>query len=74
MDMTRTEHLEWAKKRAIEYVEQNDLMQAFDSIVSDLRKHPELQEHVGIELGIADRTCGFLNTPRAMRDFIKGFN
>jgi len=38
---TRQEHLEWCKKRALEYIDINDLQQAFASMVSDLNKHPE---------------------------------
>ena len=34
--MTRQEHLEWCKKRALEYVDMNDMGQAWASIASDL--------------------------------------
>jgi uncharacterized membrane-anchored protein len=40
--MTRDEHLEWCKKRALEYVDADELMNAVTSMGSDLGKHPEL--------------------------------
>ena len=39
--MNRQEHLEWCKKRAMEYVYENELSQAYASMTSDLRKHPK---------------------------------
>jgi uncharacterized membrane-anchored protein len=39
---TRDEHLAWAKKRAIEYLDAGDLQNAVTSMGSDLDKHPEL--------------------------------
>ena len=38
---TAEEHLEWCKKRALEYVEAGDLVNAATSMGSDLDKHPE---------------------------------
>ncbi len=73
-EQTRAEHLQWAKDRALEYANAGDLNNAYASIVSDLRKHPETANHMGIELGIRLIMIGDLNTPQKMRDFIKGFN
>ena len=50
--ITRTEHLDWCKERALEYVEVGDFPQAMASMVSDLSKHEETVGHVGIELGM----------------------
>ena len=72
--MTRTEHLAWCKERALEYVDNNDLKQAFNSIMSDLGKHPETQSHMGIEMGLLMRMRGKLNSLEQMREFINGFN
>lgn len=72
--MTRKEHLKWAKKRALEYVDQGDLSSAFTSMVSDLHKHPELQNHSAIELGILLLAGGRLSNREDMRGFIEGFN
>lgn len=39
--MTREEHLAWAKQRALEFVDLNQIPKAIASITSDLSKHPE---------------------------------
>jgi hypothetical protein len=72
--MNRTEHLEWAKHRALEYLDAGDLNNAFASMTADLRKHPELENHCGIELGVLLMFGGFLSTDREMRKWIEGFN
>jgi hypothetical protein len=72
--MTRSEHLEWAKKRAVEYLANGDLLSAFLSMVSDLGKHDELCNHPAITLGTQMQIGGHLKTPEKMRDFINGFN
>ena len=72
--MTRTEHLEWCKKRALEYVDAGDNRNAATSMMSDLRKHDETSNHVGISLGIALMMEGHLSSSAAMRKFIDGFN
>ena len=72
--MNRQEHLEWCKKRALEYVDNGDLPQAFASMGSDLGKHPETANHSAISLGMALMMSGNLNTQTEMRKFIEGFN
>lgn len=72
--MTRAEHLAWCKKRALEYVDADDLNQAWASMASDLRKHDETQNHAAIELGMMMLFNGQLGTADAMRKFIEGFN
>ena len=69
--MDRAEHLHWAKKRALEYLDIGDEAQAYQSLVSDLRDHPELKTHVGIELGFM---LMFSGNMKDMRKFINGFN
>jgi hypothetical protein len=39
--MTRDEHLDWCKQRALEYLDAGDLASAATSMLSDLPKHPE---------------------------------
>ena len=73
-NMTRTEHMQWAKKRALEYVEAGNLTEAFSSIASDLQKHPDTADHIGVQLGMMQMMTGMLGTPDKMRDFITGFN
>jgi hypothetical protein len=48
--MTRDEHLAWAKKRALEYLDAGDPSQAFTSMLSDLGKHPDTENHVGVRI------------------------
>lgn len=72
--MTRSEHLQWCKDRALEYVDAGDLQQAFASMGSDLNKHPETAGHIGIQLGVGLMMIGDLNTSDKMRKFINGFN
>ena len=71
---TRSEHMDWCKKRALEYIEQGDLKRAYASMASDLGKHPETQGHPAIGLGMQLMLIGDLSTPDSMRKFIDGFN
>ncbi len=72
--MNRQEHLEWCKKRALEYVDEGDLTQGYTSMASDLGKHPDTAKHLGIELGMGMLMIGKLSTADEMRKFIQGFN
>jgi hypothetical protein len=72
--MNREEHLEWCKKRALEYVDVGDLTNALASMTSDLSKHPTTEKHAGIQLGLLMLMAGRLNTPDKMRKFIEGFH
>jgi hypothetical protein len=72
--MSREEHLAWAKSRALEYVEAGDTASAIMSMASDLRKHDELRDHPGIELGVLLLMGGHMRTPEQVRDHIVGFN
>lgn len=72
--MTRQEHIEWCKRRAGEYADTGDLQNAYASMVSDLGKHPETQDHPAIQLGMMLMIGGHLSTESEMRKFIDGFN
>jgi hypothetical protein len=72
--MNREEHLEWCKKRALQYVEADDVVQAIMSMLSDLDKHPETESHAGKTLGIMLLSSGQLKTKEETRKFIEGFN
>lgn len=72
--MTRQEHLEWCKQRAIEYVETGDTQNAFASFQSDMRKHDETTNHSALGIMTQMFFGGHLNTPAQMRKFIEGFN
>lgn len=71
---TRAEHLAWCKQRALEYCDAGDVNQAYASMASDLRKHPETSNHAATALGMQMLMSGLLSTPSAMREFIEGFN
>jgi hypothetical protein len=72
--VTRTEHLAWAKERALEYADRGDVAQAMASLGSDLNKHPDTAGHSGIELMTMLAMTGHLSTSREVREFIEGFN
>lgn len=72
--MTRSEHLEWCKKRALEYIDSGNISDAYSSMVSDLRKHPETVDHNAIGLGMQLLISGNLSSITKMREFILGFN
>jgi hypothetical protein len=72
--MTRSEHLQWAKDRALQYCDAGDTTNAFASIQSDMGKHPELERHMALEMGTMLLIGGHLSTPAQMRDWITGFN
>lgn len=71
---TRAEHLEFCKKRAIDYCDNGDAMNALISMFSDLNKHPETQNHSAIKIGVQLMMIGSLNTVAEARKFIEGFN
>ena len=81
MNTTRAEHLTFCKSRALReldyYIEHDPAkacIYAFASISSDLGKHPETADHLGIQLGLMQMMAGLLRTPEQMRRFIEGFN
>jgi hypothetical protein len=71
--MTRDEHLQWCKDRALEYADQGDMVNAVSSMVSDLRKHPETENHVGAQLLVMQAAAGLLDRPEELRRQIEGF-
>lgn len=72
--MTRSEHLEWCKKRALEYVDSGNLKDAYNSMCSDLSKHEETKNHPAAIIGMQLMLTGGLSTPEKMINFINGFN
>ena len=71
---TRQQHLDFCKKRALAYVDAGDTKQAFDSMASDMQKHPETAGHAAVQLGFMLMMGGHLDSPDEMRRFIEGFN
>ena len=70
---TRQEHLDWCKQRALEYVDAGNYPEAVASMMSDLKKHPETQGHVGIELGMLQLMSDLMSTEPPVRRWIEGF-
>lgn len=75
--MTRAEHLQWCKDRAMEYVTHGDLVNAVTSMASDLTKHPETKDSTTGAMGM----LFLLATQQAMagdaagvKRYIQGFN
>ena len=74
--MTRAEHLQWAKDRALEYADQGDMASAITSLRSDLGKHPDTAASVSVvdELMMPLMLTGKFDAPGELRKFIEGFN
>jgi len=72
--MNRAEHLQWCKDRALKYVKENDVKNAFESFQSDMKKHPETNAHIGLEIGTILFIGGHLSTAKQMSYWITGFN
>ena len=72
MTATREEHMDWCKQRALAYVDRGELHNAFNSLATDLSKHPETRDHAAIELGMMRLVAGQLETEAEMRRFIEG--
>ena len=72
--MTRAEHLQWCKDRAIEYIKVGDAEQAFASFGSDMAKHTDTANHSALKLGAMLFFGGHLATPAKMEQWINGFN
>ena len=72
--MNRSEHLQWCKDRALEYVENDDTTNAIASMQSDMGKHEELADHLGLELGMKLLLMGHLSTTYQIREWVIGFN
>jgi hypothetical protein len=71
----RDEFLEECKKRALEYLDANDPRQAFTSMLSDLRKHPELENHPGGTIGVGFMCLpGWIDNRVEVRRWIVGFH
>lgn len=73
--MTRSEHLQWAKTRALEYVKTGDFNSAVTSMLSDLSKHEETKqsaEGICAQIGIMELMRG--PTKESITRYITGFN
>lgn len=71
--MTRAEHLQWCKNRALEILETGRTQEAIASMISDLRKYEETKDHAGILLGAMTFMFGKY-TDGEVKYWIEGFN
>lgn len=69
---TRTEHLQWCKDRAKEYIDRGDLSNALASFFSDMGKHDETRDHPFLGVGAMMMTS--CRDSDEMWKFIDGFN
>lgn len=72
--MTRDEHLQWAKNRALEYVNSGDLLEAVTSMGSDLNKHPDFRGPIYDQLFTLGLLFEVPKGPQAVKRWIEGFN
>jgi hypothetical protein len=75
--LSRAEYIEWAKGRALEYVDSGDSVLDIASLVSDLNKREDTKKAAGlamihgmIEVSLAKKRSG----AGAVRKFIEGFS
>lgn len=68
-----TQFLDESKKRALEYVKNNKLIDAWTSFASDLNKNEELRSHPALQLGTLLMASGLLSTQDEMKKFIEDF-
>lgn len=71
---TRDEHVEWSKQRALRNLATGDLEKTIAVMMSDLRSHPETENHKGIDLGVAYLLTGQFNDREEVRRWIEGFH
>ncbi len=72
--MNRQEHLEWCKQRALQILSEGDIQGAYASFMSDMKNHPETENHSALDLGFMLMVGGHLDSAKQMKDFIEGFN
>ena len=72
--MTRSEHMRWCKQRALEILDDGDVQEAFASMASDLRKHPETDNPaLTMLMGTVGLQYALDGDAVQMRRFIEGF-
>jgi hypothetical protein len=68
---TREEHLDFCKRRALEYLDAGDLVNAVTSMGSDLDKHPETR--ASAELVLLGGMYALNQDAAGVRRWIEGF-
>ena len=70
---SRDEHLEWSKEQARRYLNRGEAANAITSMLSDLRRHPELKG-IAEKLTIMGLLYAANNDLREASLFVEGFN
>lgn len=70
-ERSASEQIEFARYRALQYVERGDLRNALSSLRSDLNKHPKTSQHPAITDSVAEQIEGRLNQPLEVRRYIE---
>lgn len=70
--VTRSEHIEWCKQRALQFLDTGDWFQALASLQSDLTKNPKTVNHGAIQLASSLALNRYLNSCDSVRNFIEG--
>ncbi len=71
--VTRQEHLEWCKKRAMEAMTDGNMAAGWASFLQDMDQHPETKNHVFLETGSIMVFGGQISTLEEMKKHINGF-
>ena len=71
-DVTRAEYLFGVKDRANVYIDADEPQQAWQSVVSDLRKRPSIVNHAALMLGMMLAVSGHMETTQQVRKFVDG--
>ena len=71
---TRAKHLQWCKDRALEYADRGDMTNAIASMASDMSKHPDTENHAGLQLMVMLAMASKFDRLGELRKFIEGFN
>lgn len=75
MERTREEHIKWCIERAIAEMDfDGQTPQALISMASDLRKHPETNSRVLIDLCMMQLLINPNPSRQQVIDFLKGFH
>jgi hypothetical protein len=70
--MTREEHIAECKRRAIEYLDEGDVLNGITSMLSDLNKHQETRE-IGEKMTMLGMLYLTNNDLPGARRFVEGF-
>lgn len=67
----RAVHLAFCKRRALEFIKNGDISNAFTSFQNDMRKNQKTAAHPALEIMTRQYFSGFLASAEKMRAFIE---